>query len=164
MITILDARPGDAETIRNIAEETWWPTYSPIVPAPQIRYMLDNIYDAGLLRRMINDGEQSFILIADENGFQGFAAWSPRPDEPGVNKLHKLYIRPGNQGKGYGARLVDEIRRRLLENDCHTLDLNVNRNNKALGFYEKMGFTVIRQEDIPMGQYWMNDYVMRLTF
>lgn len=126
--------------------------------------MLDTFYNEALLREMIINGEQAFILIADENGFQGFAAWSPRPDQPQVNKLHKLYIRPGNQGKGYGAKLIGEIRSRLLEVDRHTLDLNVNRNNKALGFYEKIGFAIIREEDIPIGQYWMNDYVMRLTF
>jgi ribosomal protein S18 acetylase RimI-like enzyme len=41
--------------------------------------------------------------------------------------------------------------------------LNVNRNNEAKEFYKKLGFKIIREEDIPIGQYWMNDYVMRLT-
>jgi ribosomal protein S18 acetylase RimI-like enzyme len=42
--------------------------------------------------------------------------------------------------------------------------LNVNRYNPAKDFYEKLGFKIILEEDIPIGQYWMNDYVMRLTF
>jgi ribosomal protein S18 acetylase RimI-like enzyme len=46
----------------------------------------------------------------------------------------------------------------------HVLDLNVNRNNQAKHFYEKIGFNVIREEDIPIGPYWMNDYVMRIEF
>jgi hypothetical protein len=37
----------------------------------------------------------------------------------------------------------------------------VNRYNNAKSFYEKMGFAIVREEDIPIGPYWMNDYVMR---
>jgi diamine N-acetyltransferase len=41
------------------------------------------------------------------------------------------------------------------------LRLNVNRFNKAVGFYENFGFRVIGQEDIDIGQgYFMNDYIM----
>ena len=40
-------------------------------------------------------------------------------------------------------------------------DLNVNRHNPALAFYERLGFQQHREEDIPIGPYWMNDYVMR---
>ena len=43
------------------------------------------------------------------------------------------------------------------------LDLNVNRHNQAQEFYKKLGFKIIREEDVPVGQYFMNDYVMRLN-
>ena len=42
-----------------------------------------------------------------------------------------------------------------------TLQLNVNRQNNAKEFYEKMGFAVIGEEDIDIGSgYYMNDYIM----
>ncbi|GAB3820696.1 hypothetical protein GCM10028895_21410 [Pontibacter rugosus] len=41
------------------------------------------------------------------------------------------------------------------------LDLNVNRYNNAKAFYERCGYQVYVQEDIAIGPYWMNDYVMR---
>ncbi|MGZ8545109.1 MAG: GNAT family N-acetyltransferase, partial [Flavisolibacter sp.] len=41
------------------------------------------------------------------------------------------------------------------------LRLNVNRNNSARSFYEKLGFEMIGEEDIDIGNgYFMNDYVM----
>ena len=46
------------------------------------------------------------------------------------------------------------------------LQLNVNRHNTAKSFYEKLGFAVIKEEDIDIGSgYFMNDYIMekRLT-
>ena len=57
--------------------------------------------------------------------------------------------------------MIDEVCRRVLAAGKHTLDLNVNRHNKAKSFYEKMGFTIAYEEDIPIGDYWMNDFVMR---
>jgi ribosomal protein S18 acetylase RimI-like enzyme len=43
------------------------------------------------------------------------------------------------------------------------MQLNVNRYNKSVHFYEKQGFTIIRQEDIDIGSgYFMNDFVMEL--
>ncbi|MBS1504124.1 MAG: GNAT family N-acetyltransferase, partial [Bacteroidetes bacterium] len=65
------------------------------------------------------------------------------------------------QGKGYGKILINEVAQRTRDAGKHRLDLNVNRYNKARTFYEKMGFTVAYEEDIPIGPYWMNDYVMR---
>ena len=41
------------------------------------------------------------------------------------------------------------------------LELNVNRKNKAINFYKKYGFTILKEEDIDIGEgYFMNDYVM----
>ena len=42
-------------------------------------------------------------------------------------------------------------------------ELNVNRNNKALQFYEYMGMRKLRKGDFPIGNgYYMNDYIMGL--
>jgi len=164
MIQIVNATPDDVITIRQMAEKTWWPTYSEIVTSEQIRYMLDTIYDEESLKKAMKDGSQEFILIGNGTGYQGFASFGRRKDDPGIFKLHKLYVLPGNQGKGYGIALIEEIKQRLIRQNIRILDLNVNRNNKAKVFYEKAGFRVIREEDIAIGPYWMNDYVMRLEF
>jgi len=164
MFNISTATEKDIPDIRDIAERTWWPAYTPILPAGQIRYMLDAIYSEQTIRTVITSGAQVFLLLSDEFGVQGFASYGRRDEESLVYKLHKLYVLPRNQGKGYGKALIREIRNRLLKEDIHTLDLNVNRYNPARHFYEKAGFKILRQEDIPIGPYWMNDYVMRLEF
>ncbi|MBT1698265.1 GNAT family N-acetyltransferase [Fulvivirgaceae bacterium PWU4] len=145
-----------------MAEETWWPTYSPILTFEQIRYMLDAIYSAEALQRTMENGSQTFIILHDERGPQGFASYGPKPGSADVIKLHKIYVLPDNHGKGYGKLLIDEVKKRTLALKINTLDLNVNRYNKAKSFYEKIGFQVIGEEDVPIGPYWMNDYIMRL--
>lgn len=162
MFSVSEASERDISPIRDIAEKTWWPSYSSILSADQIRYMLDVIYAEETIRRQMVEGTQTYLVLRDEHGPQGFASYGRRADTPGVAKLHKLYVLPQRHGKGYGLALIDDIRNRLLKSGIYILDLNVNRHNPARGFYENAGFRVLREEDVPIGPYWMNDFVMRL--
>jgi len=164
MIKFIDAEISDIPAIQEIAEKTWWPTFSKIISTEQIRYMLDNIYKTEVLVEAMLNGSQRYILLSADSVNQGFAAYGRRKEDPSVYKLHKLYVLPENHGLGYGRLLIDEVKRRLINENIRILDLNVNRYNSAKTFYEKLGFSVIAQEDVPVGPYWMNDFVMRLRF
>lgn len=161
MYHIRTATINDVETIRNLAKKTWWDAYSPILEREQIAFMLDDIYSAEKITDQLTNGTQTYLLLIEDDKPVAFAAYSPRDEDPEIYKLHKLYCLPETQGKGYGKILINEVISKTIEASKHTLDLNVNRHNKAKSFYEKMGFRVVYEEDIPIGKYWMNDYVMR---
>ena len=162
-ITILDAALGEERIVRDLAWATWWTAYGNIISAEQIRYMLEVLYNEETLRRLINDGEQQFFILREDGRPCGFAAYSARAEDPSIYKLHKLYVLPDCQGKGFGRQMLQEVIARLQTRPVKALDLNVNRQNPALKFYESQGFVITREEDIAIGPYWMNDYVMRLT-
>ena len=110
------------------------------------------------LKTEIEQGVE-FILIYEDVQPAGFAAFSKT--EPEVYKLHKIYVLPSQQGKGTGRFIIDEVIKAIKQVGAMALQLNVNRNNNAKLFYEKLGFVVIREEDIDIGNgYFMNDYVM----
>jgi len=161
MYTIRQATPSDLETIIEIAEKTWWATYSPILEKEQIEFMLNKIYSVENISAQLGHGTQTYLLLIEDGKPVAFAGYSPREEDSEIYKLHKLYCLPETQGKGYGKILINEVAQKTIEAGKHTLDLNVNRHNKAKNFYEKMGFSVAYEEDIPIGPYWMNDYVMR---
>jgi GNAT superfamily N-acetyltransferase len=161
MYTIRKATVADTEIIRHLAAETWWPTYSPILEKEQIEFMLSEIYAAKKISQQLETGEQTFLLLTEGDETVAFASFSPREEDPDIYKLHKLYCLPKTQGKGYGKILINAVIDETLNAGKHTLDLNVNRYNMALSFYEKMGFAVAYEEDIAIGPYWMNDFVMR---
>jgi len=161
MYFITQATLNDVEIIRDIAQQTWWHTYSPILEKVQIEFMLEEIYSAEKIQTQIETGSQTYLLLIEDEKPVAFAGYSPREENPEIYKLHKLYCLPETQGKGYGKILIGEVANKTLEAGKHTLDLNVNRHNKAKTFYEKMGFVVAYEEDIPIGDYWMNDFVMR---
>jgi len=161
MISIRKATLEDVDIIIRLAEATWEPTYDPILRAGQAKYMLDIIYAKEKIEEQIGNGLQTYLLLYDDNEAMGFAAYAPCPENQDVYKLHKLYCMPATQGNGYGKALINAAEQAVLDAGCNILELNVNRDNKAKLFYERMGYTIAYDEDIPIGPYWMNDHVMR---
>jgi N-acetylglutamate synthase-like GNAT family acetyltransferase len=161
MYIIRKATVNDIDTILQIADTTWWATYSAILEREQIEFMLAEIYSAEKIEKQIFQNLQTYLLLAEEGTPVAFAAYSPRDENPDIYKLHKLYCLPQTQGKGYGKILINEIAEKTREAGKKVLELNVNRYNQAKSFYEKMGFVIAYEEDIAIGPYWMNDYVMR---
>jgi GNAT superfamily N-acetyltransferase len=164
MYLIKEATTADVEAILQIAHQTWWPTYEPLLGKEQVTYMLGELYTAEKISKQIAENQQTFLVLVEEGQPVAFAAYSPREDDAEIYKLHKLYCLPVTQGKGYGKVLINAVADKTREAGKTMLDLNVNRYNNAKSFYEKMGFKVIYEEDIPIGPYWMNDFVMRKAF
>lgn len=160
MIIIRDAITDDIPLIRRLALDIWPDAYGQIVPKEQLDYMLDLIYSPNALDHQMRQG-QRFLLIEENGTPKGFAGFG-EVDPPGTYKLHKLYVLPAKQGSGFGRQLIFHVINLAQALEGSALILNVNRHNKAKSFYEKMGFRVIREEDIDIGRgYFMNDYVMQ---
>lgn len=65
-------------------------------------------------------------------------------------------------GKKLFERAVSAIKE-VHPEPCR-MELNVNRQNPALGFYEHMGMEKVREGDFPIGDgFYMNDYIMGMN-
>jgi RsiW-degrading membrane proteinase PrsW (M82 family)/ribosomal protein S18 acetylase RimI-like enzyme len=152
------AYPHDIPLIRDLAFKIWPVTYESILTKDQLDYMLGLLYSEAKLAEDMQKGSE-FVMLYDGVQPIGFAAIGLT--EPQVYKLHKIYVLPGYQGKGAGKFIINELITAIKRKGATTLLLNVNRHNPAKGFYEKLGFTVIKEEDVDIGNgYFMNDYVM----
>lgn len=149
--------------IQDLAHRIWPEAYGEILSKDQLSYMLDWLYDVEMLREKCNTGHLYFII--KEYGIaKGYLAVEPNYPDAGHLRIHNLYVLPQNQGSGFGRALVNQAIDVAFDLDLHTLHLNVNRFNKAIEFYKHLGFEVIGEEDIDIGQgYLMEDYVMRLS-
>ena len=157
---IRPASLADIPTIIELAEATWEPTYRFIISKEQIDYMYRVIYTPASLQRQMTEQGHQFLLLLDEDRPGGFASYSAK-EAAGTYHLNKIYMLPSHQGRGFGQLLLRAVEQAVRQAGGHTLELNVNRHNPALAFYEHAGFQLHREEDIPIGPYWMNDYVMR---
>jgi ribosomal protein S18 acetylase RimI-like enzyme len=161
MISISEATAADLKVINAIAHKTWPLTYGKILSQAQLDYMLDAFYSDSALRKNIENGHQ-FILAKEDNICLGFASFEPHYQNENTTKIHKIYILPETQGKGIGKLLIDTIAEFAKQNNSGSLLLNVNRFNKALTFYQKLGFEIIQEVNIELEHgYLMEDYVMK---
>jgi ribosomal protein S18 acetylase RimI-like enzyme len=138
--------------------EVWPQTYAPILSAEQIDYMLEKMYSVEALQKQMTEGQQ-FLIVYNAAHPIGFASYSQAAS--GLYKLNKIYILPTQQGRGIGRKVIQHVIEEILQKGATALQLNVNRDNGAKQFYERLDFTVIRSEDIPIGNgFFMNDYIM----
>ncbi|MEO8961308.1 MAG: GNAT family N-acetyltransferase [Ginsengibacter sp.] len=163
MITFRETGIEGLDIIRRLAYAIWPSAYTEILGGDQVKYMLNNFYSVSSLQNQVNILKHQLIIVSDEEDPVGFASFSAHADDPTVYHLNKIYVLPAQQGKYIGRQILDYIADRIKSNGACSLQLNVNRYNKALHFYEKYGFTIIKEEDIDIGDgYFMNDYVMEL--
>lgn len=161
MITISEAALSDIKQIQNIVDITWPITYGKILSKEQLDYMLGLFYSSEALTLQYNKKEQLFYMIYENGTNLGFIGIEHNYNGETVTKIHKIYLLPETQGKGIGKKVIDEIGKLASDNNSTALVLNVNRFNSALGFYKKIGFEIVDEVNIDIGNgYLMEDYVM----
>lgn len=163
---IRKATTADIPAIRDMASVAFPSTYREILSPGQLEYMMDMMYSEASLKRQMTEAGHDFY-ICDGRGYVSFRREGRLDDGTELFHLEKLYVLPQEQGSGLGRRLfgtvVDEIRKRSAGK--FRIELNVNRYNSAVTFYENLGMTKSRQGDFPIGNgYFMNDYIMAIDF
>jgi GNAT superfamily N-acetyltransferase len=165
MKPIRPADYNDLPIIHDLAHKIWPDAYSQILSPELMAYMLDKIYSLSSLQNQFINLKHNFILVFNENIPVGLASFSTKENNNLIYRLHKIYLLPNQQGKGTGKMLLEHIINFAKAAGATSLELNVNRHNKARNFYEKRGFIIKAEEDIDFGQrYFMNDYIMELAF
>lgn len=162
MIEIIKADLEDLSAIQELANRIWPFTYGEILSVDQLEYMLEWIYSIDSLKEQMHILQHEFFLAVNNEEKAGFISLARDQKDPSVFILHKIYVLPEAQGKSIGKSLLNFAIEQVKAQGGKALQLNVNRHNKALHFYEKHGFTIILEEDIDIGNgYWMNDYKMQ---
>ena len=168
-LNIRTATLNDREFIRSVSERTWPSTYGHIISQEQIDFMLDWMYSDASLAEQFAKGHQFFI--ANFNGEDiGFCSVSAETtDEANTDekafKLNKLYVLPTAHGTGSGKALLYKAIEVAKTAGATSLFLQVNKHNSAYTFYLKNGFVKESEFKFDIGNgFFMDDYVMRLTF
>lgn len=159
-LTIRNASPSELNIITDLAEKIWWPTYSDYLSEEQISFMLTDQYAPQALLMEMNRGIHYSIAELHLKPV-GFLAFGLQEMDSTVCRIAKIYILPEVQGLGLGSQLINHVNAFAKEQEACFMELNVNRNNPALSFYLKNGFSILREINIPYYHFVLNDYVMR---
>ena len=145
MFTIRKATLEDIPLINKLAWEAFPATYKNILTPEQIDYMMDWMYSPENLHKQMTEDQ---------------------PEGKDLFHLQKIYVIPYYQKHHLGKLLFQQAIRGIKElhpEPCR-MELNVNRENPALGFYQHMGMEKVREEDAHIGNgFYMNDYIMGIS-
>ena len=158
------ATTDDIPSIRQMADVAFRDTYKDILSNEQMDYMLDWMYsESSLLRQMTQ--KSHIFFIEDGKGYVSFRKEAEADEKTPVYHIEKLYVLPQFQGQGYGRKLFETVVENIKSfSNCPVrIELNVNRKNKAVSFYEHLGMHKDREGDFPIGKgFFMNDYIMAI--
>jgi ribosomal protein S18 acetylase RimI-like enzyme len=151
-IFIRPAGPADAEEIARVQAISWRATYARQLSAESLA-RVETAWDArhwqhGLER--VDDRAITLVLEAREVGMIGFGAAGRRRMgrdpalQPYEGEIYLLYLLPGFQGHGLGAKLMAALARVLAARGMKSaLVWALATNRAAIGFYEHLGGQVL---------------------
>jgi len=148
-IEIGPARPGDERGIAAVHKETWIKTY----PNPAAGFSKSDVlsmakdFDSpesieSWKDKIFTNGENQNYVCAARDRDKVVAFCCAKKFE-NYNQLSAIYILPQYQGRGIGKRLFANVRG-WLGREKKIIVTPVAYNLPAIGFYEKMGFAVIK--------------------
>jgi ribosomal protein S18 acetylase RimI-like enzyme len=159
-ILLRPALVNDATVISTLADKIWRQVYTPILSKEQIDCMLREIYDPEFISKQIRVGI-AFAIAEVNRKPVGFTSFMPKENESAIYRIEKLYILPEYQGLGIGKKMLKYVEKIAKTKAYTILELNVNRNNPAINFYEKVGFKITRKIDISYHNFILNDFIMQ---
>ena len=102
---IIRATEADLPAISRLAGVIWRACYPGIISHEQIDYMLARMYALDVLRDEIRSQGIRYDQLLVDGKPAGFASYGPT-SEPGVMKLHKLYLLAGDARSRVGQPIV----------------------------------------------------------
>lgn len=161
MFHLRKATLEDIPLIHQMAQEVFPATYREILSPEQLTYMMEWMYAPDSLRRQLEEESHIYYLALSGDEPAGYVSIQPEGEH--LFHLQKIYVLPRFQRQHLGQLLFEQAIRAIKElhpAPCQ-MHLNVNRYNKALQFYERMGMKKVSEGDFPIGGgFYMNDYIM----
>jgi GNAT superfamily N-acetyltransferase len=160
MLTFRSATIEDIPLLRELAADIWRRSYGEMLAPAQIDYMLSWMYGAEKIHAEIEAGICWEVIELNDEAIGYLSA------ERGVDvKLHKLYLRPEHQGRGFAQQSLAHVTELARAWSAARVILNVNKRNlRAIRAYERAGFSVVDSvvNDIGNG-FIMDDFIMALA-
>ena len=165
MIQILPATISEIPAIQAVASCAWSHTFKNILSDSQIAYMMQLMYSDESLKKQMEEENHRYYLAKKENQIVGYMSIEHNYKNSRKMKIHKVYLLPEEQHKGIGKLLFSLAEEKAKAASDTAIFLNVNKNNaSAVAFYNRVGYSLIREEVIDIGNgFVMDDFVFEKT-
>jgi len=146
VITIRRARKDDAPEIAEVHDAAWRDAYRGVIPGRELERMIarrgPSWWSSAIARN------SRLIVLDFDESIGGYASYGRNrvPSLPYNGEIFELYLAPEFQGLGYGRRMFQAARADLAGHGLDSMLVwALADNERALGFYESMGGTIVRR-------------------
>jgi len=154
--------------LAGLASRLFVESYGPTHPEPELsRYLARSFPPSGIRAALVSGGD--VFLVAEDAGGKpiGYASMRVSPEPPaGVQgeravEIMRFYVDTVSQGRGVGAALMEECFEDAAVRGADVIWLQVWKEAPwAIGFYARMGFTVVGSALFYFGEQIGNDHIM----
>jgi diamine N-acetyltransferase len=166
--SIRQSTVDDAAMLSTLSARLFTETYGPTHPEPELsRYLVRSFAVEGVRAAISDDGVAMLIAENTEGHAIGYAYIRASPDPPAgvcgdrVFEIVRFYVDGAFHGRGVGRGLMRESLNETKRRGADTVWLQVWKEAPwAVGFYERMGFTVVGSAKFYFGEQIGDDHVM----
>lgn len=157
MNTVMTVRPAtleDAPQLSRVHVDAWRETYTGIVPQTYLDGLAYQTRTERWRRILSEPRPDDGNFVAEVDGqVVGFSSGGKERQYDGEfpGELYALYLLKAHQGKGLGRQLFNAVVTHLVSKDYSGMMLWVLRDNPTVKFYEHMGGTKVREQEIELG-------------
>lgn len=126
-------------------------------PPEKVKWVDEGIQNKEFFFILSSDGKiVGMVRILNED----LPYWGKRQER--AKYIHSLVIKAAYNGKGIGAKVIDQIAATAKKENCKYLRLDSDsKNPKLCNYYEQQGFKKVGTKKLPLSVY--NLYEKRLT-
>jgi ribosomal protein S18 acetylase RimI-like enzyme len=160
--------PDDAPTLASLGARLFTETYGPTHPEPELSRYLARSFSVEGVREAVSKTDASMFLVEDSRGVPvAYAYLRASPEPPagveGVRpfEIVRFYVDTACQGRGVGASLMDACFNDAKGRGADVIWLQVWKEAPwAVGFYHRMGFSVVGSAPFYFGDRIGDDHIM----
>ncbi len=157
-IIIRKATASDASAIAFLGRKTFFDTFSKYFnSASELETYLNQTFSLKKMESSLQKSNNIFWLALADELPVGYAklkisSWHDDSDTQDVSQLQKIYVLQNYLDKKIGVLLLEQLEQAVVELKSKELWLSVlNLNERAIKFYQKIGFKTVKQHTFTIG-------------
>lgn len=155
---IQKAHISDAPILSQVAIEAFMPAHGHSSPEKDMQNYIQSNFNSENLAEEIQNSANTYYLLFDSEKLIGYYKINLNLscefiDSSSVVYMSRLYILPSYYNKGSGKLLLDHAKEISRKNKQSGMWLKVwIKNERAIDFYKKQGFTIIGKSDFVISE------------
>ena len=164
MTTEFESISGSLDIIKTscLANRIFGQHFTPMMPRPQIDYLLDTYNSFNAINERITSGGYKYYGILCDNRPVGFFAFVPRLGD--AVEITEIGVIKKQRGKGCCKKALEFITAQAKEKGAKTVKIKIDKKNEtALGAFKALGMQEIGEEQAKlMGDFYVEQTILAL--